>query len=296
MSGKVAKHFFCRAHRFYFKSDEWLENEDGVVYAVCPMCSEPTDEVPHYYANLSKMWDNAPGTHTGPKTPQGKKRSSLNGFKHGLYTKQCTVLAPALPGRYAQCKHCDYFEECSADYKYCPVNLSLMLKFLRAYEEGNVKDLKEFAGISQGMAFQTLQMMFADVFMRGVQSEKVINKVIDKDEDGEKVEIETVKELQSNPLLKRIPEFMNALGQLAEQQMMTPKNEKDDANMKGLIDAENSKTVSLEESLKKQEQGIKDLQETIKKAAADRDNDPAMQSYKKELEDEKRTDKDGKQG
>lgn len=202
------KHFWCYECSHYWQTNDFKTIKD-TVYSNCPLCNHPTKEVPQYFANLKKMAANA----TGPRTEAGKKRSSLNGFKTGLYSRQVHLLAPALHGKYKHCDNCEYKTECiGKDLKYCPINLEPMLRFLAAYSEGRVKDLKEFAGIAQGKTFMILQEAFNKVFDDGL--------VIDSEHP-------LYTEKKAHPLLKHIPELMLTLGFTSDQQEMNPKFEQE---------------------------------------------------------------------
>ncbi len=278
MSEKIKRHFYCKNDRHYFLTDQYIINDSNINYAECEICGKPVEEVPYFYANLTKMWNSDKSNHCGPKTQEGKKRSSMNGFKHGLYTKQHFLLAPALTGKYPECEECSYKEECKEKFKYCPINLSLMLKYLQAFEEGKIQDIKSFAGLTQGWAFNTLRMMFQHVFSKGVVLPKTIKTVMD-DETGES---EIVLEEQVNPLLKRIPDFMNALGFLADQQMMTPAKKQDQDNIAGFLQNESGKTEDIKKFMDDQKDKMNELKNKISKAIEKRKEDQALKDYEKE--------------
>jgi len=214
------------------------------------------------------------------------------GWKHGLRAQVVTLLAPAIPGKFLECNGCEYFEQCKSEkWRYCPVNLEPILQFLKAFQEGKVTDLKDLAAFSQGHAFSVLRMMFNEIYQKGVLSPKMIKEA--RDENGNKTKY---IEWQSNPLLRRIPEFMQLLGFTAEQQMMTPKSEREDENMQGFLKAEESKTSTIQEFTAKQEKALFDLKEQIRKAAMMRASDEALKRHQQELEYEESDDSDREQG
>lgn len=199
------KHFWCYDCHDYWKTDDY-SIEDGVALSKCPLCRNKCHDVPHYFANLHKMHMNA----TGPRTPEGKNRSSVNGYKTGIKAQKTMILAPANHGKYSQCPDCEYSEQCkNKDLRYCPKILDPMIRFLAAYENGDIGLLKNFAGMSQGKAFLTLQNIFRELFDKGVLIESGNEKY---------------KELKSNPVIKHIPELMSVLGFTSDQQQMNPKN------------------------------------------------------------------------
>ena len=225
------------------------------------------------------MWDNA----TGPRTPEGKRRSRLNGYQHGAYAQIPILLAPAITGKYLECETCQYVIQCKKEkWQYCPVQVETFLKFMKAYEEGNVNELRDLAAMCQGHLFNILRMAFQQVYKKGVMSEKAIREFVNK--NGEKV---TMIEWQSNPILNRIPELMQQLGFTADQQMMTPKVESDDANIKGYLSGENQREVDLKDHTQKVEKTLDDLKIKIQKAVILRSGDQALQRYKGQVETEK---------
>ena len=277
---KEEKTFYCKRtdlHDRYVWVDTEYVYDDDVAIANCPICGQPTQEVPRYYTRMYKMWQHA----TGPKTPEGKARSRLNNWKHGLRSSAATLLAPAIPGKFLECNGCEYRKQCEDEHwKYCPVNLEPVVKFIKAYMEGKVTDLRELAAFSQGHVFSLVRMMFQDVYKRGVVIEKV-KKAIGK--RGEEILSE---DLQANPVLNRIPEFLALLGFTAEQQMMTPKTEQEDENMKGFLQAEKEKSEKLDEYLKKQSKAVEELKLKIQKAALQRQADEALKRHQMQVERE----------
>ncbi len=280
---KEEKTFYCRRtdlhQRYVWVSTEYVFGEDDVAVAECPICGQPCQEVPRYYTRMYKMWQHA----TGPRTPEGKARSRLNNWKHGLRAQAATILAPAIPGKFLECNGCEYRRQCEDEqWKYCPVNLEPIMKFIKAYQEGRVTDLRELAAFSQGHVFQAVRMMFQELYKRGVivKSEK---KSMGK--NGQQFISE---ELKANPVLARIPEFLALLGFTAEQQMMTPKVEQDDENVKGFLEAEKAKSEKLEEYMAKQAKAVEDLKTRIQKAALQRQADEALRRHNMQVEKEKK--------
>jgi len=290
---KESKHFFCPPCREYFRTSQWIEDQEKGPVAHCPVCQKAVHEVPHYYANLQKMWDNA----TGPTTSTGKKRSSLNGYKHGLRSRKLHLMAPAITGKYPECTGCPYFEECKSDFQYCPVQLGPVMQFLQAWENGQVNDLKQITGITHARVFQILSMSLQQIFEKGTLQPKKISEKInqirsDDDDDPEHKydhidERTTVLEWQENPLIKRIPELMNVLGMTAEQQMMTPAKKQEQDNIEGYLRGEESKSEDLKEFMLNQKKQMQDLKDKISTAVDKRSEDRALKNYEKQKAAEK---------
>lgn len=287
METKEEKTFYCKDNghqRYVFVSWEWEETPKGV-FAACPICEREVEEVPAVYQNYYKMWQNQ----TGPRTQEGKRRSSLNGYKHGHYSQVYNVLAPALPGKFPACQNCQYREPCENEpYKWCPVNIAPMVRFVKAYQEGNLAEMKEFAGMNQAKIFQTVQMMWQEIQSKGVLVPKEIRRKINEDAGEEEI----VLEWQANPLLQRIQSFIEMLGHSADQQIMTPRAKEEDENIKGYLEMEDSKAASLEETMEKNRLAMAAFSEKIQRAMIQRKLDPALMRHKEQLTREEEEDED----
>ena len=208
-------HFFCHACSIYWRHDDCTDAEGDSYFSICPACESRTENVPHQYANLKKMSCNA----TGPRSKEGKDRSSMNAFKTGLSSKRSGLLAPALHGKFAECKLCEHTEECKEKkLKWCPVNTSLLLKFMTAYENNDSTEIKRISGLMQGRVMVVLQQMFNSVFTEGAA-------IWEEHKD--------YTELKAHPLLKHIKNMMELAGSTAEQMKMTPKSQDDGNNIPG---------------------------------------------------------------
>lgn len=269
----TSKHFFCKPCFEYWLTDDCRESDNGDIISDCPKCGRPTVEVPHYYANLPKMR----ATPNGPTSPEAKRRTSMNAYKHGLYVKQRTILAPAKKDKYPECSGCDHYEKCEPS-GYCPINLNLITRFAEAYASGKIENIKEYAGLMQGNVAVIIKMLFNDIYKNGTLVKKVISSKVD--EENQKEEI--VLEWQGNPSLRRIPEFMELLGLGADQQEMTPAKQTESSNVKGYIDVEKDKQESLKEFQKRTTDSINDIRKSIINAATKRSQDEALQQFEKE--------------
>lgn len=285
MAEKNDKYFFCKDCFASWKTSEYYNNkgeDDEIDFSICEQCGKSCHETPHYYFNLPKMMEAKKGKSTGPKTPEGKKRSSLNNYKHGLYTKQKIFLAPTQKDKYPECPECPYRDDCGTKYKYCPLNLSLITRFAAAYESGDIETIKEFAGLMQGNAAITLKLLFNDIFQHGTLKEKHIIKKISEADDGESIEENIIIEMQGNPSLKRIPEFMTLLGATAEQQIMTPAKKIEDDNVKGFIKTENVKAENIKDYIDNRANCIKDLKDKLMEAQKNRAADETLSEFEEE--------------
>lgn len=212
----VEKHFFCHRCKLYWKTNDF-KTEDENFYSKCPECGDEIHDVPHYYANLGKMWNSA----TGPRTEKGKKRTSLNAYKTGLTSKNLTLLAPANYDKYTHCEDCEQKAECEKKtLKYCPVNLDPMLKFLHAYESGDTEALKHFAGLAQAKTHQVLLNIYASLFEEGVMVESKHRDFTEK---------------KRNPLLDILPKIMEVCGFTSDQYQTNPAAVKEENDLIGTM-------------------------------------------------------------
>lgn len=282
MSAKDTRVFYCKDElhdKHVWESDQYAPDDDDIYWCNCPLCGKPCHEVPDRYLSLAKAWANQ----TGPRTPEGKRRSSLNGYKHGKYAKSLPILAPALPGKFPVCRDCEHREPCENEpYKYCPVNMQPMMELIRAFEEGDSAALKSFAALSQANTWQVAQMMYQAVQENGVLVPKEIRTKISKDGD----QIDQVLEWQANPLLSRIPEFLSVLGHTADQQAITPKQARDQEAVEGYLQGQEIERVEAKEQRDKALKAITDLKEQLRKAHLQRAQDAALNDYSKQLSSE----------
>ena len=267
MNDKNIKYFHCKSCRFVWKTEDYLTKGDDIV-AVCPICekSDHVIETTYRVANLALAWDNA----TGPITPEGKARVSLNGWKNGRNASQYHLLAPAKPGKYSICNDCQYFEECKKDYKYCPVDLETLARFVQAYKEQNVNDLREIAGLFQGKMAKILTEMFHHVIVKGAMlevKEPCINKdgELLRDDEGKAI-IKT--NYIKNALIKDLPIFMQSLGFDAVNQDMTPKTRQETEALKGYLDDKETDQEKLIEIKKRTHDELVKMREAVQNLTA----------------------------
>jgi len=239
-----AKYFHCQPCRYVWQSTDYLTSGDTII-ATCPICekSDKVKETSHRVANLALGWDKA----TGPVTEAGKSRVSLNAWQHGRNASKFHIMAPAKPGKYSICTDCLHFDECKSGYKYCPVDLETLARFVQAYKEGAVNDLRELAGLAQAKIHKIFDEMAHHVISKGVAIEiksPILNKdgKIVLDEDGNPIiNISYIK----NPLIKDIPIYNQSMGFSAIDQDMTPRTRQESETLKGYLDEKGEDTQTM---------------------------------------------------
>ena len=278
------RNFYCKKPcETFIHTADYHENEEGRWVTICPNCGVSVP-ISNYRRNLHVS------EHPGPTSAEGKAasaknldgergqfnteaardRASQNAYKHGMYSQQPQLLAPAKPGKYPMCDGCELIDECLGGFKFCPKNMEPALKYLKAYKEGNHTELKDLAGLTQAQMFSMLQMSFQDVFEKGTL---VLDQYFHK--DGE-----LAKELyKANPVMGKIIDMMVSLGFTADQQEMTPKASDEADVLKGSLE---KGTVSTNEMISRIEASNKGVQEAIIAAAANRSNDEALNEFKAE--------------
>ena len=287
---KVPKHFWCSGCRRYWHSADYVRPEETGIdlpegeaddrynwYAVCPGCGEWIRANRHYYANLGKMH----AAQTGPRTAEGKRRSALNGMKHGLNARPQHMLAPA-NGKYDICRDCESADECKAGtLKYCPYKTDLLARFMAAYENGEVKDMKPFAGLTQGRLYMILEMMLAEVMEKGVLLKSPLvsgGTVVEyTDKDGN---LQRIDQYSANPLIALLGKVMSDLGMTSDQQVMNPAKADGTDDMDGSLKVEKTDVHTFMNDLK-------DLMNIVTGGAAEvaasmRNRDPVAQGIEED--------------
>jgi len=248
--GCEIKYFYCKLCKFPFRSETY-HSEGETLVSPCPVCDLPAGQSNHHVFNLKKAWQNS----TGPKTPEGKARVSLNSWKTGIHA-QPHFLAPAKPGKYPLCASCELLESCKNEkYKYCPKDFETALQFMSAYREGNVDNLRELAGWSQAQMLKVFSMMVHDILSRGVQME--CKKV---DENGNESTF-----YEKNQLVKELPGYIETLGFSAQDQVMTPRTVEQKEALQGHIRAAEITQVDEVEVKRQHFDELKKMREAIEK-------------------------------
>lgn len=262
MSDKEIKYFHCKSCRFVWKTEDYLTFGDKFV-ATCPICekSDKVNEVSWRVANLALGWDKA----TGPTSDAGKKRVALNAWQHGRNASKFHLMAPAKPGKYAICADCQYMDECKKEYRYCPLDLETLARFVQAYKEGAVNDLRELAGLAQANLHKIFNEMIHHILTKGVAIEKktpIFNKEgeILLDENGDPM---FNISFEKNNLVKDLPAFIATMGFDAISQDMTPRTRQESETLKGYVDDKVTDQQTMLELKKRTHEELKRMREAL---------------------------------
>jgi uncharacterized Zn finger protein (UPF0148 family) len=261
-NNREAKYFMCQPCRFVWQSSDYLTSGDNLI-ATCPICekSNKVKEVSYRVLNLQNGWDKS----TGPVTQEGKDRVSLNAWKNGKNALKHHIMPPAKPGKYAICENCPYIDECKKDYKYCPQDLEILARFIQAYKEGAVNDLRELAGLAQAKMHKIFDEIVHHILKNGVAIEKkmpIFNK------DGDVICGDDGKPIfnisyEKNNLVKDLPGFIQSMGFNAIDQDMTPRTRQESETLKGYLDDKQVDQQSMLELKKRTHDELKKMREAL---------------------------------
>lgn len=265
---KEDRYFHCRSCRYVWKTVDYVTVGDKAA-SICPICDQSDSVLETIWRvyNLYQGWDKA----TGPVTEEGKTRTALNAWKHGGRASQFHIMAPAKPGKYFICADCAYKDDCkSKKFKYCPTDLETVAKFIQAYKEGNVNDLRELAGLAQAQTYKVFNNMIHHILEHGVMFQ-VKKPVLDRegevlcDDDGKMI-FNTLWE--KNNLIKDIPAFLQSMGFSAEDQDMTPKTRQESEIISGYLDDSKTKQEDLVDVKRAAMQEMQRMREAVDKLVA----------------------------
>lgn len=294
--------FYCRACRHRFsRSPETVEDDPEREYhpyrysATCPACGETAGQAPWEIALMASY-----GKHTGPKTPEGRARSSrnldghptpeeslrtrFNAMKHGLSARVATYF-PARPGKYPHCTDCEYLNAGCGDMPACLKRTELFMRHQIAFETGDPGLLADLRADTQAAIQAIINDIILAVVSEGVQI-KTPEWAIDKDgririaqytdEEGND---RVIHKLYAHPLLKTLTDFLAKNNLSLADLNMTPKGQGEQEILRGYLDDEGQTRQGLLEHAEKQSALLESLSAQIERSRERTKRDPVLIEY-----------------
>ncbi|MDA0109002.1 hypothetical protein OH456_12610 [Vibrio sp. La 4.2.2] len=273
--------FKCSSCNYTFRSepsrveDEPTRAHPFRYYAICDGCQKEVQQVPWEVGQFCAVL-----SATGPKTPEGKAKSSanlqavsdrgisrFNALKHGANAKTA-LFFPARPGKYPQCATCDVDHAYCATQPACIKRTELMMQHLIAFQSNDPSKLTEMHAINQANMAAIFQDMMQTIVSDGVA---LRNPVYDFDKDGgfhigqyknEQGNLETIEEVKAHPLLKPMLEMLSKNNLSMSDLNMTPKVQVDQGlEMGRTLENEDERESALEyqRQMKEQMSGLREM-------------------------------------
>ena len=290
--------FRCNACKNTFDATPvWTEDEPARAhpyryFAICSSCGDKVQQVPWqvgiYNANLAA---------TGPKTIEGKAKSSanlsghptpqealvtrFNALKHGASAKTA-LFFPAKPGKYPHCKNCDVDHDYCRKQPACIKRTELVMRHLIAVQSGNPEHLKEMHALQQANVAALFDDMLQAVIGDGVA---LRNPAYNFDKDGgfhlaqyrdSENQLHTIEEIKAHPLLKPLFELLSKNNMTLADLNMTQKIQVDQNIQQGQLqqdEDEKEKVLEYQRRLNDQMSGLKEM---IKRSQKRLKSDPIL--------------------
>lgn len=270
----------------------------GAFFAPCPTCAQSAKQAA-WQRNLMATI----GKQTGPVTTQGKANSAsnlagyptpaqtqvtrFNAVQSGVFAKTATTY-PAKPGKYAECKLCEHFDETTPDSSACkPHNACLkkteiyLLNHI-AQETQNPEVLRPLMANFQAGIMSVIQSMLVDVAQNGVVHEspkmwfdKDKSVFIQQDYVDSSGAVKTIIERTANPVLKMLMEFLHKNGMTLSDLALTPKVQEEHSIMGGYTKGDIT-PEDMAETRKRQLKQLDDFKKLSEAAASNRSQDPTL--------------------
>ncbi|MBO9493865.1 hypothetical protein J7438_07165 [Thalassotalea sp. G20_0] len=261
-------------------------------FAICSSCGDEVQQVPWqvgiYNANLAA---------TGPKTIEGKAKSSanlsghptpqeaqvtrFNALKHGA-SARTALFFPAKPGKYPHCKNCDVDHDYCREQPACIKRTELTMRHLIAVQSGNPEHLKEMHALQQANVAALFDDMLQAVIGDGVA---LRNPAYNFDKDGgfhlaqyrdSEGKLHTIEEIKAHPLLKPLFELLSKNNMTLADLNMTQKIQIDQGIQQGqLQQEEDDKEQALDYQRRLNDQ-MSNLKDMIKRSQKRLQSDPIL--------------------
>lgn len=228
-------------------------------FADCTECGAEAEQSGRE-VGLFKAWAHA----TGPRTPEGKARSSanieghptpsesqltrFNAMKHGAYARTAQFF-PSKPGKYPQCDGCEHMDEDRPEDSYCMRHRAclkqaeLFIRYQSAFDAKDPSLLLEIQGQRHAAIQALIDSMILAIAQDGGPRIKTVEWYHDKDggfhlagytdDYGEKHQI---YKLSEHPLLKPLIDYISKNSMTLSDLGMTPKVQDEQSLAQGFLD------------------------------------------------------------
>lgn len=265
---------------FFTPAEEIRQDDHGEYVADCPQCGEVCAEL-WYMRNVRRTI----GRKTGVKTPEGKLKSSMNGFKTGSSYASGAVpryIPPCKPDKYAECETCQDIDEMKAEvegametcrYVACHQIGKVIAKYRNAHMTGDPESLRWQAAENQAKMQRVANQCFKAIFDNGVMLDADIVQ-------GGKV-ITTEKRI--NPAISLAMMFLEKMGFTLNDWTLTPKSKEAKAALDGYLAGQAAaKGQSMDEFLSEHKKHMSDFHKALERGNDAAKNDPTLAEAERE--------------
>lgn len=256
--------FICQGCGAVFpaSADKYLVEDSGI-FALCA-CGARAPEA-WWMENLRQGADKK----TGPRTPEGKQRSSLNAVTHGQFSN--SYLYPRKPEKYPECDHCQDREECLLDSSgYCHRKAEIFYKYFLAIKSGDPDKIRDLVAHNLAGAQQLLNHLLRDVHRLGTV---IDSPILGRDSDGATIIMEGLVEYKANPSVSRLIDLLARLGMTLPEFGITPKGQKERELLQGHLTATDEDRRTADEYRRNQAEKFSQVFDAIKQSQELRKSD-----------------------
>lgn len=237
------------------------------------------------------------GKHTGPRTQEGKatsaanldghptpeetQRTRFNAVRTGLHARVATYF-PAKPGKYPHCETCNLLADCHNQVA-CLRRTELFMRHQIAFETGDPKLLNDIRADTQAAVQAIVNDMILAIASTGVelrnpewyydQKTGDFNLVSFVNDAGEVV---YSTKITAHPLLKVLADFLAKNNMSLADLAMTPKQQDNEAVMRGYLDEKSSNAEDAADYQRRQAVALEHLSGMIARSQGRIARDPVL--------------------